>query len=162
MLIKALEKGNPSEGYARLLVGDNLDIFAPLEAVSDNAVVRVEHVSVNGQTTPEAPPNDESLFELVVASDVFVYIGDLEPTFKRVAQWLRPGGVFAFSTETNDSQDGQAYKLNDTGRYTHSTSYIRSLSLSSCFEVCSSQAVVLRMNGGEPVRGHVYVLRQPS
>jgi len=162
MLVQALKKGGPSRGYARLLCGDILDIFVPLEVVSPEAIVRVERADKNALVSDEAPDSQDSLFDLVVASDVFVYIGDLDPIFKRVVQWLMPGGVFAFSTETDEMQAGASYKLNDTGRYTHAPSYIHSLSLTHCLEMCSSRSVVLRMNAGKPVNGHVHVLRQSS
>lgn len=162
MLIQALKKGGPSTGYARLLCGDLLDIFSPMPEVLPESVVRVEHSSEKAPESIEASPNKESLFDLVVAADVFVYIGDLDPAFERVVQWLTPGGIFTFSTETHDDQGDVCYKLNDTGRYTHAPSYILKLANTHRLEIFSSRAVVLRMNGGKPVNGHVHVLRLPS
>jgi len=159
MLLQALKKGGPSVGYSRLLCGDILDIFVPPSASSEDAAIRVEQASEQGPIDHAALVAESSLFELVVASDVFVYIGDLEPTFQRVSQWLARGGIFAFSTEALAKQNGVDYKLNDTGRYTHSLNYIERLAAASGLQVCSSRAVVLRMNAGKPVNGHVHVLR---
>lgn len=160
MLIEALKKGGPDKGYSRLLAGDNLDIFAPLPQERPSAPIKVELASRIAKEEVLAPPNEESQFDLVVAADVFVYIGDLEPTFKKVAEWLTSNGVFAFSTETHEGL--APYKLNDTGRYTHDPAYIKELGESFCMKLCSSREVVLRMNGGKPVNGHVYILRPNS
>jgi predicted TPR repeat methyltransferase len=162
MLVQAVKKGGLSTGYARLLCGDNLDIFEPLRSVSDAEVVQVERFSVEDSASCDGPADEESRFDLVVAADVFVYIGNLEPTFKKVAQWLTPGGVFAFSTESMENPNGLSYKLTETGRFTHAPSYISELSGTHGFEICSTRTVVLRMNAGRPVNGHVHVLRQAS
>src|SRR5438067_2541231 len=38
-------------------------------------------------------------FDLLVAADVFVYVGDLAPAFEAAAAALRPGGLLAFTVE---------------------------------------------------------------
>lgn len=63
-------------------------------------------------------------FDLVLAADVFIYIGDLEDTFAGVARVLRPGGQFAFSIELCEGQD---YRLQETGRYAQSPAYVAAL-----------------------------------
>jgi predicted TPR repeat methyltransferase len=42
----------------------------------------------------------EAEWDLVLAADVLVYIGDLAPLFEGVARVLQPGGWFAFSVES--------------------------------------------------------------
>lgn len=41
-------------------------------------------------------------FDLAVASDVFVYIGDLSKVFHDVRAALREGGFFGFSVEASE------------------------------------------------------------
>ena len=48
----------------------------------------------------------ERRYALVVAADVFVYLGALEPVFSGVRRVLEPGGVFCFSVEAWDGQTG--------------------------------------------------------
>lgn len=157
MLLKAVDKGGPTVGYARLLCGDIPDIFTPLHSTcGETAAVKVEKVQVEAPRL-DRPPDGSSHFDLVVAADVFVYIGDLEPTFKITSQWLSQGGYFAFSTEALEAHSGVDYRLTDTGRYTHNPSYINELGQRFGFKFCSSRPVVLRMNSGKPVNGHIFV-----
>ncbi|MBF0193601.1 MAG: tetratricopeptide repeat protein [Magnetococcales bacterium] len=65
-----------------------------------------------------------SNFELILASDVFVYIGDLEPIFRCINKYSTKETIFAFSTEHTDD-DG--FIIQNTGRYAHSKSYIFTL-----------------------------------
>src|SRR5271163_4949171 len=41
----------------------------------------------------------EAAFDLIVAADVLVYLGDLAPVFAASARALAPGGLFAFTAE---------------------------------------------------------------
>jgi predicted TPR repeat methyltransferase len=61
------------------------------------------------------------VFELIVAADALVYIGDLAPLFAAVATALASDGLFAFSVETCD---GDGFKLEPTMRFAHSRSYV--------------------------------------
>ncbi len=94
-------------------------------------------------------------FDLVLAADVFVYIGDLEKVFEGVAAALKPGGVFGFSVEATDAQ---SYVLHSRGRYAHSLSYIRTLADSYGMDVLLAEDVVVRVNEGKPVDGHTVLL----
>mmetsp|Transcript_48759 Transcript_48759/g.136421 ORF Transcript_48759/g.136421 Transcript_48759/m.136421 type:complete len:558 (+) Transcript_48759:113-1786(+) len=168
MLLQARKKGGRGVGYDRLLCGDILDVFVPLpeegqlpseQGVGEEGAVSVEHAT-RDETRLALEPPEGSRFELVVAADVFVYIGDLGPVFKTVARWLAVGGIFAFSTETSESDVSGAYQLTDTGRYTHDLHYVRHLGEEEGLSLCGSRGVVLRMNGGKPVNGHVHILRR--
>ncbi|NJO85597.1 MAG: methyltransferase domain-containing protein [Synechococcaceae cyanobacterium RM1_1_27] len=41
----------------------------------------------------------EQSFDLILAGDVFIYIGDLSQSFAACAQSLTPGGILAITTE---------------------------------------------------------------
>jgi predicted TPR repeat methyltransferase len=60
-------------------------------------------------------------FDLIVAADVFVYIGDLAPLFAAVATALPSDGLFAFSVETFE---GDGFRLEPTMRFAHSRAYV--------------------------------------
>lgn len=60
-------------------------------------------------------------FDLAVAADVFVYIGDLSRMFGGVRGALRDGGLFGFSVEATDEAD---FVLRTTLRYAHSVAYL--------------------------------------
>jgi predicted TPR repeat methyltransferase len=102
-----------------------------------------------------ANPGD---FDLVLAADVFVYIGDLGPVFNSVSVALRPGGLFIFSTEKDES--GHEFVLRNSGRYAHGMDYVTGLAAGSGLEVMSTEGVMLRKEGGKDIQGSVFVLRR--
>jgi predicted TPR repeat methyltransferase len=61
-------------------------------------------------------------FDLIVAADVFVYIGDLAPLFAAVVAALASDGLFALSVETFE---GDGFKLEPTMRFAHSRAYVQ-------------------------------------
>ena len=60
--------------------------------------------------------------DLVVAADVFVYLGDLAPVFGAVARALTPQGLCAFSLE---SREGEGFGLVPSMRFKHSLAHVR-------------------------------------
>lgn len=99
-------------------------------------------------------------FELIIAADVFVYIGDLYATFEACVKALKPGGMFAFSVESTGQT--ATYILNSSGRYAHSGSYIQELATYFALETVCMKDIVLREELSQPVRGDIYVLRRPG
>lgn len=101
----------------------------------------------------------EATYDLIIATDVFVYIGDLSPVFMASAQALRAGGLFAFSIER--AVDGAAYQLHPTGRYAHAIDYINGLAHDAGLQPLTTEHVVLRKEQDKPVDGVIVVLRKP-
>ena len=60
-------------------------------------------------------------FDLIVAADALVYIGDLAPLFAAVGMALTPDGLFAFSVETCE---GDEFRLEPTMRFAHGRLYV--------------------------------------
>jgi predicted TPR repeat methyltransferase len=60
-------------------------------------------------------------FDLIVAADALVYVGDFAPLFAAVGSALTADGLFAFSVE---SCEGDGFKLEPTMRFAHSRCYI--------------------------------------
>ena len=95
-------------------------------------------------------------FDVVIAADVFVYLGDLAPVFVGVRGALRAGGRFAFSVEAGEQQDCE---LAATRRYRHSRPYLERLAAEYGFDVEAIEKRVLRQNEGRQVNGHLALLR---
>ncbi|WP_224249324.1 class I SAM-dependent DNA methyltransferase [Hyalangium gracile] len=93
---------------------------------------------------------------LIVAVDVLVYLGALEALFERVARRLVPGGLFAFTVERGTEP---GYRLQPTGRYLHHLDYVREQARATGLTPVVEREAVLRTERGEPVWGHVVVLR---
>lgn len=95
--------------------------------------------------------------DLVVAADVFVYIGDLAPVFAGVARVLMPGGLFAFSVE--EAGDGtERYELRPSSRYAHREAYLRQLAAGHGFDVRSLTRATLRHEQRVPIGGLLVLL----
>ena len=89
--------------------------------------------------------------DLVIACDVFIYVGDLAPVFDAVARVLAEGGVFAFTVEEGEAESG--YDLLPTLRYTHSEIYLRELARAHALRVTRCERAPLREGRGEAIAG---------
>jgi predicted TPR repeat methyltransferase len=96
-------------------------------------------------------------FDVAVAADVFVYIGDLDAVFVATAAALRPGGLFAFSVEAGEGAD---FQLNMRRRYAHSLAYLQRLATVHGFTAESATQSVIRKEGDEAVQGLLVVMRR--
>jgi len=94
-------------------------------------------------------------FDLFIAADVFVYIGDLREIFSLVKERAAEGGSFLFSTEIAD----QGFCLKPMGRYGHAEAYIRGLAEESGFAVIKVRAANIRKEKEEWIAGRLYLLR---
>lgn len=103
----------------------------------------------------------ERRFDLVVAADVFIYVGALEPVFAGVRRVLSPGGVLGFSVETPDASEGGGLVLRPSLRYAHGEAYVRDLAARHGLRVLSAQAGPLREDQKRPVTGQYWVLQAP-
>ena len=95
-------------------------------------------------------------YDLILSADVFIYVGNLKSIFKASAQALKPGGLFAFSLEAEESQTD--FRLCSTGRYAHSLSYIRNLANDNALEEMHIDEATLRMDKNKPIEGYIVIL----
>lgn len=105
------------------------------------------------QSTPER-------FDLLLAADVFIYIGALEAVFAAARRVLLPGGCLAFSVE--EATAPVDYELRTSSRYAQSERYLLSLAGQHGLEVQHSTRGSLRLEQGKPVAGLYLWLRAPG
>lgn len=96
-------------------------------------------------------------YDLVVAADVLVYLGDLGPVMQAVRTALKDGGSFAFSVEK--AEDAATYMLGAKQRYAHAPGYVAETAAAAGFSVALMEDAVTRRDGGRDVPGLVVVLR---
>jgi len=89
--------------------------------------------------------------DLVVAADVFIYVGALEGVVKTVARMLAEDGLFAFSIETLAGGDG--FALQPSRRYAHSEAYVRRVLAANGFSILSLDSTIIRHDRREPIDG---------
>ena len=92
-------------------------------------------------------------FDLVLAADVFIYVGKLDRLFAEVSSHMTRGGLFGFSVERLAEGD---FTAQPTGRYAHSAGYVERLARTHGFSVAAREAAVIW--AGYP--GNVFVLKR--
>ena len=95
-------------------------------------------------------------YDLAVAADVLVYVGDLTPVFRALRGALRDGGLFAFSVEVGACEEPV---LRASSRYAHSDGYLRKMAADFGFAIESLDAQVLRYDDGAPIDGYLVLMR---
>lgn len=99
--------------------------------------------------------NGDDSSDLVVAADVFVYIGDLEPVFSQSARVVQPQGLLAFTVQRGEGAD---WAVGADLRYVHSRAYIERLARAHGFVVVVLDDASTRKDAGRDVPGLVVVL----
>lgn len=99
--------------------------------------------------------NGDDSSDLVVAADVFVYIGDLEPVFAQSARVIEPQGLLAFTVQRGEGAD---WAVGADMRYAHSRAYIERLAAAHGFKVVVLDEASTRKDAGRDVPGLVVVL----
>ena len=94
-------------------------------------------------------------FDHYIASDVFLYVGELTEIFRLIKSRNKKPGHLVFSTEHTE-KDG--YHLLKTGRYSHSKSYIESLCKKFDFNISHFSTNNLRKEKSTFIKGGIYVL----
>jgi predicted TPR repeat methyltransferase len=129
-----IDKASARKCYKQLFVGDLENIFKVL---------------------------DIQQYDLIIACDVFVYIGELRCIFESVYKKLCPKkkGLFAFSTEClEESLSTNPYLLHKCARFSHKRSYIEMLAKEVGFNIELLEKSVIRQNQGKDVAGLLIVL----
>ncbi len=97
-----------------------------------------------------------STFDIVVAADVLVYLGDLTKLFATVRARLKPDGLWLFTTEKSEGPD---FGLGEKRRYRHSEGYLREIANAQGFDVASLIECVTRYEAGVAVPSWAAALR---
>jgi predicted TPR repeat methyltransferase len=99
-------------------------------------------------------------FHGVVASDTFIYFGDMRAALNGIKQVLLPNGVFAANFETE--RGTHEFQLETSGRYSHTAAYLRRSCTEAGLEVLRLDEIAPRLEGGKKVQGLLLVARNRS
>ena len=110
----------------------------------------------------EAMERSPGGWDLLVAADVLVYIGDLVPVFAAAAHALPPGGHFAATVERLPVESAQEFALGATRRYAHAEAYVRRTAEDAGFAVRLMEPCAPRREKGVPVAGLLFVVERAS
>jgi predicted TPR repeat methyltransferase len=95
-------------------------------------------------------------YDLVIAADVFAYLYDLAPIMQAVADVLEPGGIVAFTVETQQD-DEMGVTLGEKLRYRHGVGHVRSAIAAAGLAPIELAPATPRTEADEPVPGLVAV-----
>ena len=100
-------------------------------------------------------------FDLVVAADVIIYIGRIEPLLAAARIALRSGGAIALSAESLPPDlDNGSYVLRPSGRYQHSPRYLSQAVAAAGLQMEMCSPSVIRVEYGKPLDGWIIVARK--
>ena len=111
---------------------------------------KLEHIDI-----VEYLSNAELDYDYFIATDVFIYVGDLSEVFRLIKVRNKKPGKLIFSTEhTNEN----GFHLEKSGRYSHSKSYIEELCEEFKFSISYFSETNLRKEKGSFLIGGLYIL----
>jgi len=132
---------------------DGVDLSSKMlaQAAHKGCYARLHHDSILHHLA-----STEATYDFFLATDVFIYVGELGPIFTAAQAVARPQALFCFSTEHLDA-DG--YRLLSTGRFAYSPAYIQTMAASTGWSVLACEAIRLRREGDDWLSGDVWILR---
>jgi predicted TPR repeat methyltransferase len=95
-------------------------------------------------------------WDLVVAADMLIYVGNLTLLLAAVARALRPGGHFVASIECGDELD---FELQMSKRFAHRPAYVAAAAHAAGLSVVLSRKHVPRRERQKRVAGMILVMR---
>lgn len=144
--------GERLRGCARFIEGFDISAGMLRKAAAKRVYDRLERVDLQRLEA------DGRQADLVVAADVFLYLGALDRILSTVAGMMPPGGLLAFSVEWHDGPEPMV--LRASRRYAHSEPYLRDILGLRGFEPVSMVRESLRIDRGAPVEGLIVVARR--
>jgi predicted TPR repeat methyltransferase len=111
-----------------------------------------DHLAVADLETALAAPGPG--YDLILAADTLVYLGDLAAVFAAAARRLAPGGFFLFTVE----QGQNGFELGPKRRWRHAESYLRETARTAGLEVAGLLQAAPRHEAGQPVAGFAVAL----
>ena len=120
------------------------------EARKKNIYDRLTHSDIFDYLATEALD-----FNHFVATDVFIYLGEVSDLFRLIKSRNQRNGSLSFSTEHTEKP---GFTLETTGRFSHSKTYIESLCKTFDFRISRFEKTNLRKEKGEFINGALYLL----
>jgi predicted TPR repeat methyltransferase len=98
-------------------------------------------------------------FDLVLASDVFTYMGDLSRVMRAIAARLAPGGLLALAVEKGGPAD---WVVRESLRFAHSADYLKRVAADAGLAVAAMQEAILRKDRGADIEGLLALMKAPT
>lgn len=90
---------------------------------------------VQGELLSAMKDETSATFDVIVAADVFIYVGKIDEVVAQARRLLVPGGLLAFTVESMEAASPlpttadleRGHRLERSGRYTHADAHLRAL-----------------------------------
>lgn len=147
--------------YSHQLVGVDLSMKMLDKARDRGLYTRLENAELVSMMHGER----ESSYDIVIATDVFIYVGKLDDTFSEVKRLLKSIGYFAFTVEALEHRvevnvhqiNQQDFRLDATLRYAHASGYIERLAQLHGFKVRKRVSAEIRKESGVSIVGWYFI-----
>ena len=136
---------------------DGIDIAPKMLAKAEERGI-YRHLSAGDAAAVLA--SDQNLagpYGLIVAADVFIYIGEITALLATLADRLLPGGIIAFSVETHT---GTGIAIRSSGRFGHAPAYIEDLAGENDLTILAQEAHAIRLEREIPIPGMLFLLQR--
>lgn len=114
------------------------------------------HKLVAGDVVTQTTAVGEN-FDLLIAADVFVYVGDMTPMYRAAHKVLGAKGLFVFTTEVGTAP---TFALASNGHYKHNLDYLKTVAGQTGFELVRAEVAPIRKEATETVMGHYIYLQK--
>lgn len=145
------------------------------ELYQADATALLRKMAAGTEVNTAVPHND---YDLILAFDVFCYMGNLEEILTAAADLMRQtdrrraesgkteaAGAMPelwFTTESADEERGKDFYLTATGRYKHQRAYVEKTLQDAGFAEIDAYPLVLRQENGEDVPGFLFRAARPG
>jgi predicted TPR repeat methyltransferase len=150
--------GLVGEAFKDLAAGgrlDGIDIAPRMIEAARARGIYDELILGDLETVLQAPG---PTYELILAADTMIYLGDLAPAFFGVAKRLEPEGFYIFAVES--AAEGE-WEQTPANRFRHSTAYITAEAQRAGLVFVDAMECTLRNERSTPVAGLAVALQKP-
>lgn len=137
-------------------VGVDLSLPMLEEAKKHNVYSRLHNVNL----LDALDATDGNEYEVIIAADVFIYLGALDAALRNSFKVLKPGGWLFFSCESA-AEAGPDFVLRKSMRYAQRESYVKRLLIALGFAPASVDNIDLRMEQNEVIAGFLVAVQKP-
>jgi predicted TPR repeat methyltransferase len=98
----------------------------------------------------------KSIFDAIIAAEVFEYFGDLSDLFSVIKSHLKPNGLFIFSIEL--SEKNKDFTLQETARFAHRADYIHRLAEKNHLTILQEISLSARLQNDKPLNSSLFIM----
>lgn len=136
---------------------DGVDLSSKMIEIARNKNIYDRLITADIQTVLGTCKKES--YDLILAADVFTYVGQLADIFKQTHRVAKPDCLFCFSVEDLHDQSADM-TLQESGRFAHCSRYIKRMAVDAGWSIIHNETIKLRRERDGWIRGAVYALQK--